>query len=155
MIYCIDTSAFIDAWREFSSDILPDLWGHSILASIHDGTMISPEEVLSELTRGGDDLYRWAKSNGQLFLPPDDDVQNSVTRILTDFPTVEHNADLFVIALAMAKGAIVVTHEKKRGYRTNPNAIPKIPDVCERYGVQCITFSQLMHQKGWKFYVRT
>ena len=154
MRYCVDTCALIDAWRDYHPDVLPDLWAHNMPAAIRDGSIVSPEEVLIELRRGTDDLQLWAKRNSQMFLPLDGNIQGAVKQVLADFPPIEHSADIFVIATAMVRDAVIVTHEKKRGYRNNPNAIPKIPDVCEHYSVRCVRFPQLIREKGWKFYAQ-
>jgi hypothetical protein len=56
-VYCLDSSALIDAWvRKYPPDFLPSLW-KGIEDFITNGTLVSPEEVLLELERGGDDLY--------------------------------------------------------------------------------------------------
>lgn len=67
------------------------------------------------------------------------------------------DADPFVIALAIEEHTarklnlfggkcIVVTQEKPaRGDK------PKIPDVCNEYGIECISVDQLFRKENWTF----
>ena len=52
-----------------------------------------------------------------------------------------------MIAVAKIRKLSVVTGEKRKG---NP-ARPKIPDVCEAYGIKCLNLLELMKSEGWKF----
>ena len=54
-------------------------------------------------------------------------------------------ADPFVIASEYERGASVVTEEINR-----VNA-GKIPNVCARFGVECINLQELMEREGWSF----
>jgi hypothetical protein len=56
-------------------------------------------------------------------------------------------ADPFVIALALVKKCPVVTGEKSNG---TPNR-PKIPIVCDHFGVRYLNLLQLIREKHWKF----
>jgi len=58
-----------------------------------------------------------------------------------------YGADPFVIALAKVEDLIVVTGERA----TNNLAKPKIPDVCNDMGIECINILDLMRREGWQF----
>ena len=154
MRYCIDTSALMDAWRRwYPKAIFPSLWDN-VDRLIADGRLISSEEVLQELERKeGDDLHEWAKRREALFLPLNDRIQEHLKKImashsrLVDGRTSNSYADPFVIATAQANGCIVVTGEKA----TNTPDRPKIPDVCRDLDIQCIGFTELIRQEGWRF----
>jgi len=154
MRYCIDTSALIDAWtRWYPKEVFPSLWD-SVDKLIADGRLISSEEVLQELERKeGDDLHEWARRREALFVPLDDRIQEHLSRImasharLVDGRTGKSYADPFVIATAQANQCVVVTGEKPS---TKPRR-PKIPDVCRDLGIQCIGFTELIRQEGWRF----
>ena len=58
-----------------------------------------------------------------------------------------YGADPFVIALAKVEDLIVVTGERA----TNNLAKPKIPDVCNDMGIECINILDLMRRERWQF----
>lgn len=55
------------------------------------------------------------------------------------------NADPFVIAKAAIDGRAVVTMEQLR-----PNAV-KIPNICQYFGVKCLSLDEFMEEEGWQF----
>ena len=153
MAYCIDTSAILDGWvRYYPRDVFPTLWD-KLEDMIAGGRLIAPDEVLKELSKNDDDLHAWARLQDGLFCPLEDDIQIATAEILGAFPKLVNNernrsiADPFVIAVAKVRGLSVVTGEKRKG---NP-ARPKIPDVCDAYGIKSLTLLELMKSEGWKF----
>jgi hypothetical protein len=54
-------------------------------------------------------------------------------------------ADPFVIAKAATEGRTVVTMEEFK-----PNGA-KIPNICQHFGVECISLEQFMEREGWQF----
>jgi len=153
MAYCIDTSAILDGWvRYYPRDVFPTLWD-KLEKMIAEGRLVAPDEVLKELSRNDDDLHRWARLQDGMFCPLEDDVQIATTQILGTFPKLVNNernrsiADPFVIAVAKVRKLAVVTGEKRKGNTSRP----KIPDVCEAYGIRCLTLLELMKSEGWKF----
>jgi protein associated with RNAse G/E len=150
--YTIDTCSLIAGWRNYPPDIFPGLWEH--LAELSSkGTLHSTEEVLIELKKNDDDLLGWAKSQSGLFTPVDENIQVEVLKVLKDHPTlydIEKNksgADPFVIAHALQNGYTVITEEKKTGSLSKP----KIPNVCEYYGIRYINLINLLREQGLKF----
>ena len=115
--------------------------------------MVAPHEVLKELSKNDDDLHTWARLQAGLFCPLEDDIQIATTEILGVFPKLVNNernrsiADPFVIAVAKVRALSVVTGEKRNGNPTRP----KIPDVCDAYGIKSLTLLELMKSEGWKF----
>ena len=154
MIYCVDTSAFMDAWvRWYPQEIFPSLWSN-VDNLIAEERLISSEEVLQEIERKeGDSLYDWAKKREAVFLPLDDQVQGYVNSVMATHPrlvdgrTGKSYADPFVIATAIVKQSTIVTGERATGSRDRP----KIPDVCRDLKLRCIGFTELIRQEGWRF----
>ncbi|WP_155318029.1 DUF4411 family protein [Desulfosarcina alkanivorans] len=153
--YSIDTSAFIHAWRrDYPPDVFPSVWSKmDELAFL--GQIISPEEVLLELERGGDRLYDWAKNNETIFQPFDADMELVVADIVNRWPSFlpdqSHDgiwADPYAIALAKARGAIVVTGEVPVG---NNAKRPKIPNVCRDLNIRHTTFLEMLRTEGIHF----
>ena len=152
-MYVIDTSALLDGWvRYYPPDIFPSLWLH-LEEMIRSGELLSPDEVILELGQKDDEIHKWAKANSAMFVPLDEDIQNATQEILSQFPRLvgamkdRNRADPFVIALAKIKEAIVVTGERSSGTRDRP----RIPNVCDYFGIIHRTLLQLIRDKGWTF----
>ena len=153
MIYCIDTSAILDGCvRYYPPDVFPALW-KNLEAMIEAEELIAPEEVLREIEKKEDDLHKWAKAHGSMFYTLDEPVQRATTEILTEFPRLvdsekeRNRADPFVIALAKILDCPVVTGERASGTRDRP----KIPIVCDHFGVRYLNLLGLIREKNWKF----
>ena len=150
--YVFDANIFINLQRRQPIDIYPSVW-LKIEELMQDGTVISSREVFDELARGEDVLFEWAKIRKEYFLPSDVPVQERVRTILSEHRgLVEggkkiNNADPFVIALAQEKDCIVVTEET----RTRNNLTPKIPDICEAYGMKYTDFVGFARYMNFKF----
>ena len=152
-MYVIDTSALLDGWvRHYPPDVFPSLWSH-VEEMVKTGELLSPDEVLSELSQKDDAVFQWAKTNAAMFVPLDEDVQRATQEILDEFPRLvgamkdRNRADPFVIAVAKLKGAIVVTGEKSIGTRDRP----RIPIVCDHFDIGHRTMLELIREKGWTF----
>jgi Domain of unknown function (DUF4411) len=152
-LYCVDTSALLEASaRVYPMDVFGSLWAH-FDKMIECGDLLSPDEVLHELEKREDGVYRWAKARKQLFYPIDTQLQQAVTEVMLRFPRLMdsrpgHNlADPWVVALAKITGRTVVTCEKQTGNDRNP----RIPDVCIGLGVPWITLLQLIRDEKLSF----
>jgi len=153
-LYCMDTSALLHAWNErYPRDHFPTLWT-KLDVLIEGGRIISPEEVLHEVAKKGDGLNEWCEGRKHLFVPLDEKVMKTTIEILARFERLvdtkkfRQQADPFVIALSIVRGASVVTAETHR--RVESKA-PKIPDVCDHYQVPCLSFLDLIRAEGWSF----
>lgn len=150
--YCIDTSAILDGWvRYYPIDIFPGLWS-GLDGMIATGELIAPDEVLVELEAKADDVFAWAKARPTLFLPLDQPIMTATQRVLERFPRLvgtlrnRNRADPFVIATALVGDHTVVTAEKG-----GTEVRPRIPFICEQFGVRSIDLLGLIREKGWTF----
>ncbi len=157
VIYCIDTSVLISINNNYPQDIFGKLWDN-IENAIQNGMIVSTKEVYNELIEYDDDLSKWAKTKKELFIELDESQQLIVKDILSKFPTLvdankpKTDADPFIIALAKNRNLTVLTIEKSSNFNSNPNARPKIPDVCEHYGIGFINnLPGFFRKMGWKF----
>jgi len=72
---------------------------------------------------------------------------------MSDYPNLvsvlsgKSQADPFVIALAKARDAMVVTAESPTGNLRGP----KIPDVCRAEGIEWGSFVEVLKREGWSF----
>ncbi len=158
VLYCIDTSALIDLRRRYPPKVFGALWVE-IEALITAGRLIAPREVLRELERGDDYMFKWAKRHGAMFVDLDANQQQLLREILVAFPkwidldTDRPVADPMLIALArtrsLADGAatrIVISHEVPGG-----KGATKIPNVCQQYGIPHIQLVDMFDREGWSF----
>lgn len=153
MIYCIDTSAWLDGWtRDYPPDVFPSLW-EKLAELVADGVLKCSDEVYVELKKKDDGLYDWLKARKEVLVAIDEEIQGKVSILLEAYPRLvdthrnRSQADPFVIATAEVLGAVVVTGEKPRGKLDTP----KIPDVCDARKIRCITFLEMLRELGWKF----
>lgn len=149
--YVLDTNVFINMQRHHPNDVFSSLWA-KISDAIEDGTIISCDEVLDELSIGDDFLKAWAKQRKTAFVQSGADVQQLVRDILQNHPTLltgsrkSNNADPFVIALAKLRNCALVSDETVAGPR-NPE---KIPNVCKAYNVRLIKFVDFLREMKFK-----
>lgn len=119
-----------------------------------EGKLIVTEEVLLELERKEDDVYRWLKDREELIVVPiDDEIQVAVANILSEHEMLVNaikgrsGADPFVIGLALVTDGTVVTLEEFG----NSTKRPRIPDVCHALSIPCHTPLDMFRECGWKF----
>ena len=145
--YAIDTCSLVNAAKNYSlkKSTFSPVW-ERINDLISEGLLISTTEVKEEIK--DDDLLEWSKRNDQMFHPLTEEVQIKATDILRGFPTMikmkstgNSNADPFLIATAMLEDAIIVTDERLGDEATGDY---HIPNVCRRYGVECITLNDFL-----------
>ena len=159
MKYCIDTSGLTHIWRDvYPPSIFPSLWA-DIEACITDGLLISPDEVLEELRRGGDELLDWAENRPDLFVRHTEEIQNIVSSILAHPEHVKliyskradlfTDADPFVIAAAKVHGCKVISNEDFQ-LSPSPNKT-KIPNVCADLGVEHLSVLDFIRERGWSY----
>jgi hypothetical protein len=155
MIYVIDTSSFRELERYYY-DVFPTFW-QLFQSEVNDGNIISVKEVWRELEVCPEtNVITWAKNNLDIFRSPSPAEAAFVAKIFAiphfgqlisaKAQTVgQPVADPFLIAAAHIYGGTVVTQE-----RLKPNA-SKIPNVCEHFGVPCMSFEGFLKAQGWSF----
>ena len=161
--YVIDSSSLIELNIRYPIDVFPSLW-KSMEGLIAKGFLISPKEVLKEISVKDDDLKKWAVKQKRLFKELNENQIKIVKEILKKYPSLAKSdnefpaADAFVIALARElsdspqktlvptiNGKIIVTEEEFKG-----NQI-RIPFVSKQYNIDCIKIIEMCRSEGWKF----
>lgn len=152
-MYSIDTSAILDGMvRYYPRTVFSGLWIR-LQDLIKEGNLFASEEVKAELEKQNDDALEWATEQSNLFVEVDDEIQDEVSKILANHPRLidtrkgRSGADPLVIALAKVRECSVVTGELP----SNSLKRPKIPDVCNSIGVECLNLLGLMRREGWVF----
>ncbi len=156
MSYAFDNSPLSTLFRNYYRRQFPSLWERfDSLAA--EGRIISTREVYREIQDGAVDALReWAEQNQSLFPTPSAEEAAFVARIYS-VPHFQQNieqqkllkggrnADPFIIAKAAVEDRTVVTMELPK-----PNAA-KIPNICQHFGVRCLTLEQFMERERWIF----
>jgi hypothetical protein len=150
--FCFDTSAILDAWvRHYPPDVFPTIWDRMDQAATQ-GQISVIDEVVTELKRKDDGIYKWIESRESMIIPIDEEIQRNLITIMENYPRLvdtrknRSGCDPWVIALAQARNHAVVTAEKGTGSLIKP----KIPDVCGALAVQCIDVVQFFRLQGWR-----
>lgn len=156
MSYVFDTNAFSQLFHSFYRDQFPTLW-RRFDDLIEDDSITSTREVAREIE--GDRvaaLREWAKGQKHLFPAPtgaEGAFVASVFAVRHFQQVIEQkkllkggkNADPFVIARAASLKATVVTMEGK------PKNGAKIPNICDHFGIDCVSLEGFMQREGWRF----
>jgi len=160
-VYLLDANVFIEAAKGYYAfDIAPHFW-QALVTEAANGRVRSIDRIEKEIDDGEDDrLKQWAKDSFHQWFDSTDaeDVIEAYRTIMvwasrhnqfTNAAKAEFagEPDAWVVAYAIARGCIVVTHEK-----FNPDVkrrIP-IPNVCQAFNVQCIDTFQLLRILGVK-----
>jgi len=161
LVYVLDANVFIEAARRYYAfDLRTRFW--DILSQHADNEVVeSVDRVKKELDKEKDELTEWANSSfSRAFRSTDkEDVIASYGKVMTwvqgqpqfssaakaDFA---EGADGWLVAYAMTKGRIVVTHEVPA-----PEARRKvpIPNVCQQFGVRYMDTFAMLRQLGVRF----
>jgi hypothetical protein len=136
----------------YPPDLFPTLWDR-VEEIVGGGRLITPDEVLTELSRMDDDVAKWAKRHkSPMVAPLSPEVMAAMTDILSRHARLmgkggnRNGADPWVIALAKVRGAVVVTEEQAGG-----GTKVKIPDVCKAENIDCMSVLGVIRAEGWTF----
>ena len=156
MSYVFDNSPLSVLFKNFYRTTFKSLW-ERFDELVADGGVISTREVLHEIEDGATKSLRdWAVLHPQLFTMPTAAEGAVVAQIygvahfqqnieLQKILKGGKNADPFVIAKAHVEGRTVVTMELLK-----PNGA-KIPNICQHFGVPCLTLQEFMEAEAWTF----
>jgi hypothetical protein len=156
--YLLDANVFIQAKNlHYGFDFGPAFW-ERLIKQNGIGQVASIDKVGDELQAGGDDLSDWANVRGPaVFLPPDDPVVPALARVSTwataqtyepaAIATFLQVADYWLVAHALARGFIVVTHE----VRSESTRKIKFPNACIGLGLTCISPYEMLRRERARF----
>lgn len=155
-VYSFDSSAFIEGRKWYSMRNVPAFW-QSLDELIADGQLLISEEAVGELH--DIEVQKWIRepSRAQAIIHTDASVivqLHRLNRLCPNFPpprSLKNHADPYVIAVAMLHNATVVTEEKRAGQ----NEMPRIPNACQKVGVDCIRLPKLIELEDWRFHRST
>lgn len=158
-MYLLDANTYIHAKNlYYSFDFCPAYWDW-LDKECAAGKIASIDMVANELTAGNDELVVWVKARSGHFLLCDDaETQSLVGVIAQDLMQGSYNqqnrddflagADPWIIAKAKIICATVVSHEART---TQQGKKVKVPNVCQQYGVECISTFELLRKLKARF----
>jgi hypothetical protein len=158
--YCLDSNIYIEMKNgPYGFDIAPAFWAW-LEREAEAGNIYSPEAVCRELLSYKDELADWVRTHEKspLFAEAPDREAQELYREVVDFvqsnyPTHKAaeflaGADPWVIAQARRDRSVVVTHEARV---VASSTKPKIPNICERFGVEYVKLYDLLRLRGARF----
>lgn len=157
--YCIDTNVVVSFLRgtddeHYGADVFRPQW-QFVERCMQEGKVIAPRQVEAELEKWQksiSQMHVWLRDHRYLFRDMDDAQLNAAKRIVNAYPaygmTQNNVGDLELMTLAMARGIAVLTLEHKRS--TQPSKrLPKIPDVCAEFNVDCVSLPGFLRREGF------
>ena len=156
-IYVTDTSSWIELGQYYPQDTFTNLWDH-LQSLIKDGRIISPEEVLKEISpKKGPEIYRWCYGNKKMFAKNNSEILSIVSTIMANHQQLVNPnkigaaADPFVIALARSRLNNIAESKVMVVSQENAAKKDRIPFVCRAYGLECIRLVDLFQREKWRF----
>lgn len=150
--YSIDTSALLEAYvRRYPPDVVPGLWEDKFDQLIEAGQLVAAYDVLEDLSKRDDGIYKWAKAREHMFVDLDQ-YEPQLKQIMAEYPrlvdtkTGRSGSDPMVIALAHAQDLTVVSQEGVGSMKS-----PKIPYVCNDLDIRHIDVLALIREQKWTF----
>ena len=163
-VFVLDANVFIEAARRYYAfDIAPAFW-NALLDLAQKGRIVSIDRVKDELTRLNDELTEWARGQFHEYFDStvdDREVMKAYRQIIQwafeqrqfeetakrEFAQA-NNADAWIVAYALAKRAIVVTHEQ---FKPDIKRKIPIPNVCRAFGVSYVDTFEMLRQLSVRF----
>ena len=152
--YSLDTSCLVNGWgKHYPPDMFGPVWTH-LDGLIQNAAVIASVEVMNEIWRQTDDLHNWCADRDDAFLELIDELQTSVSTLLDRYPRLtaagRNRADPFVVGVAMLASDRMTVVTEETGHRAS-EARPKIPFICERMNIRCISFVDMLRETGFGF----
>lgn len=152
MIYLVDANTMIRSARDdFPMDRDQDFW-EWLNQLFQSGNMKIPECICKEVLGKGDALSTWVSERLNMLRLPDKSAMTYWTSVLRaygnpnqkDLEKIQNDSMLVAHALSKNGHGTVVTYEKYKDSPVSGNI--KIPTVCERLHIPCITLPRFLWQ---------
>lgn len=140
-LYCVDTSSLISL-RVYHRKPLAPLW--ELLDRLAtEGRLVSPREVLREVSKQEDLAHSWAKDHKSIFVDADDEQARIVSELQTRFPVLAEAAakttpyaDPWCLALTMLRSKAGESCHLINEEKETPQASGKLPYLCGQLGLK-------------------
>ena len=151
--FCLDSGVFIRPHRDgfYGFRLAPTFW-ELLEKMAAAGAIIAPRQVYQELNNYGDELADWVieRRDSDLFVDPDQRTQAALTRV-ADYVNQNYpgrkaseflgGADPWVIALAIAQNATIVSFENRVSIDSQT---PKIPNVSRAFQIETVNLYRML-----------
>ena len=159
--YCLDASALIEAWGSvYPPAVFPTLW-QQLKRHKDKLTIIKP--ILDEIKPGHGGLREWLDSNGfsateKATSQKAKEVADCLRALKNKYETPLQGTktkgagatDMELIAYSKINHKTVVTQESRQKENPSKKRNYKIPLVCDKEEVVCITFIEMLEELGVK-----
>jgi hypothetical protein len=156
--YVIDTNVIVSFMHHtddevYGSDVFKPQWEY-IESLVGSGAITAPKKVEEELKKWCieiPELVNWLKRYDSMFLDVTTDQLLKSKPIVSKYSvygtTENYLCDLMVMSLAECMGLAVLTLEGKKP--TNSQKRPKIPNVCDEFGVDCYSVTSFLRKENF------
>jgi hypothetical protein len=166
LIFCFDTSAFVDIHRHLVR-LIPQLYPE-LDKLFNSGLLISHKIVFQEITtrsKKPDSLTKWILSKQAFFR--DISLQQTllVSEIVQQFPTLIHynkekdDADPWLIAMVIEQRSLPNLFSSLQDFAivsTESTFIPnRLPAVCKHYSIKHFDLPDFFKANGWSLNLQT
>lgn len=144
-MYCLDTSVLINGWNRHYPISIPHfapIWD-AIANDIRAGGSLVSWEVWKEVKKQDDELLTWLSDVKDLIERPRSAEIKELQSVMRRFPNFAaergsalNAADPWVVAMALANDAIVVTYEEATAARPKATRPPMMPHACDEMRVK-------------------
>jgi len=157
--YVLDACAMLDFWGSISGfrrtydieiDAFRKIW-EQIAQMVLDGTILIPFVIYEEVDKTTvKEFHDWLLKHKNLYVDFEDaaaelaEIVQKIEIYTTDKVSIN---DAIVVAIAKQKGLTVITSERKSP--TLNLAKPKVPNVCEEFGVQWLNLPDFFKVEGF------
>jgi Domain of unknown function (DUF4411) len=165
--YCLDTSGVSNPLGFMPEDIHPSIWA-SVAKLVTSGKFAATAEIYDELchlpgTFGGclkanaeniqleveEETWDW-----QSYVATYEEMKTTYQAVISEYNGNRKNTvglkDLTIVALAKTLGLPVVSEERRLNTLQDSDKRQKIPDICDKEGVQHMTFNDLLRAENIK-----
>lgn len=166
LIFCFDTSAFVDIHRHLAR-LIPQLYPE-LDKLFNSGRLISHKIVFQEITtqsKRPDSLTKWIQPQEAFFKDISLKQTLIVSEIVQKFPTLIHynkerdDADPWLIALVLEQRSTPSLFSSLQDFAIVSNessSIPnRLPAVCKHYSIRHLDLPQFFEANGWILDLRT
>ncbi len=162
MIYLIDTSSLICLVEQYPKDIFKTLYKNCDTEIIN-GKIKAPEQVLHEIKRKDDTLYKWVMGYKKLFIiDTSNRILQRAAEIVNSYPELVKNsgltaygddpADPYLIATAISLvDTNIETISDIKIITEEGNKKNHIPDIAHKYNIETIHILEFFKEMKWEF----
>lgn len=157
--YAIDSNIVLSFLKteddeHYGVDVFGQQW-QFLERQMKNGVIIAPRQIEKELEAWEeriDTMKAWLRDHRYLFCDVDDAQLALAKQIVNTYSaygmTFNSLGDLELMTLAGSRGLTVLSLEHKRS--TQPSkTLPKIPDVCAEYEIECVSFVGFLRREGF------